>query len=219
MLNFLQINFPILITYKYLFLYIGSSIEGMNIMILGGFLASAGFVRVLPAFLVLIIGEMTNGYIWYTVGYFAGSKPIDKWGRSKPESEKIINTVEHYFEQYSGRALLITKFTFSFTIATEIIAGSLKYNLRKFSFYNFIGSIGWVSMTMFTGYFFGQSYKLFLGNIIYFTIFLAGAVALIYILKFTFKSAFIKSILEHERVRYYRGRIKNGLDKFISEKE
>ncbi len=219
-LHFLQLNFPVLFSHKYAFLFLGSAVEGTNTMILGGFLVSTGFVALLPTLFIFILGETINGYIWYSVGYFAGSKPIDKWGRSKPRSEKIINTVQHYFEKHSGKAILVTKFTFSLTIATMIMAGSLKYDFKKFSLYNFIGSVGWASMTFFSGYFFGQSYRLIfrylLKDIWYIFIFLGGAIALIYILQAMFKSAFVKAILEHELVRHYRSKMRNGLDKFLS---
>lgn len=218
-LIFLQSNFPILFSHKYLFLFLGSAIEGANTMILGGFLASTGFVSLLPLFFLFILGETINSYIWYFVGYFAGSKPIDKWARSKPRSEKIINTVQRYFEKYSGRAILITKFTYSMTIATLIMAGSLKYDIKKFSFYNFIGSVGWVCMTLFIGYFFGQSYKLLLAYIndfVFILVFLGSAVALVYILKVIFRSAFVKTVLNYEKVKYIGDKIRNGLDKLLT---
>lgn len=221
-LTFLQSNFPILFSHKYLFLFLGSAIEGANTMILGGFLASTGFVSLLPLFFLFILGETINSYIWYFVGYFAGSKPIDKWARSKPRSAKVINTVQRYFEKYSGRAILITKFTYSMTIATLVMAGSLKYDIKKFSFYNFIGSVGWVCMTLFIGYFFGQSYKLlfsYLNNFLYILIFLGSAIVLVYILKFIFRSAFVKAILNHEKVKYIGDKIRNGLDKLLTNED
>lgn len=194
-------------------------IEGLNTMVLGGFLVSTGSIPLLPTFLVFTLGYTVNGYLWYLVGYWGGAKPIDKWGRKDPKSEKIINTVQHYFEKHSGKAIVITKFTFSLTIAALIMAGSLKYNLKRFTLYNFVGSIGWVAMTLFIGYFFGQSYKFFivyLKNFTYFLVFLGGAIALIYILKLSIKSAFIQSILMHEMVRHLSEKIKNGLDKILS---
>ncbi|MBI2674313.1 MAG: VTT domain-containing protein [Candidatus Yanofskybacteria bacterium] len=162
---------------------------------------------------------MRCGYIWYTVGYFAGAKPIDKWGRKDDKGRKIIEKVESYFNKYSGRAIIITKFTFSFTIATLIMAGSLKYNLRKFTFYNFIGSVGWVIVTLSVGYFFGQSYKLFfvyLKNFTYGLVFLGGAIALIYIIKLILGSAFVKSLFITDKIRELSYKLRNGLEEFLS---
>jgi membrane-associated protein len=215
-LVFLQTHFPAIITYKYTFLFLGAAIEGLNTMVLGGFLISTNALPLLPTFIVFTLGYTVNGYLWYLVGYFAGSKPIDKWGRRKPKSQKIIETVQYYFEKHSGKAIIVTKFTFSLTIVALIMAGSLKYNLKKFSLYNFIGSIGWVALTLFIGFFFGESYKFFfiyLKNFTYFLVFLGGAIALIYIIKAIFRSAFVKTVLAHDSVRHYREKFKNGIDK------
>src|SRR3989344_8954220 len=146
LLQLIQTQVPALVEHRYLFLFLGAVIEGFNVLILGGFLVSTGAIDLGPAFALFIVGDIINGYCWYTVGYFAGSKPIDKWGRKDPRSRKIIEKVQEYFEKYSGRALVITKFTFSLTIATLITAGSFKYNLKKFTLYNAIGSLGWVSL-------------------------------------------------------------------------
>src|SRR3989344_2379579 len=136
-LHFLEQTFPFIIGYKYIFLFLGSIFEGLNSMVLGGFLVSVGTIKLLPIFLIFTLGYVINGYLWYTVGYFAGAKPIDKWARKDQKGRKIVEKVEEYFHRYSGRAIVITKFTFSLTVATLIMAGSLKYDLKKFTLYNF----------------------------------------------------------------------------------
>jgi len=221
-LQFVQTYFPALVSHKYIFLFLGAAIEGFNTMIFGGFLVSTDSVKFLPAFFVFTTGYIINGYGWYLVGYFAGSKPIDKWGRKDPKSRRIIEKVQEYFEKYSGRSIILTKFTFSLTIATLIMAGSLKYNLKKFTLYNAIGSVGWVAVTMFTGYFFGQSYKFFFTYIkgfTYFLIFLAGAITLIYILKSMFGSAFVRSLLITDKMKEIGERLKGKLDEFLATDE
>lgn len=220
--RFFESSFPTLIEYKYLLLFLGSIFEGLNSMVLGGFLVSVGTIKLLPIFLVFTVGYVVNGYLWYAVGYYAGAKPIDKWIRKDKKGRKIVEKVEEYFHKYSGRAIVFTKFTFSLTIATLIMAGSLKYNLRKFSLYNFIGSIGWVSLTLFIGYFFGQSYKFFieyLKGFSYLILFFGGAVILVYVLKLIFGSAFIKSLFLKEKLKEFSDKLKDGIDKFLSDKE
>lgn len=217
-----EASFPTIVEYKYLLLFLGSIFEGLNSMVLGGFLVSVGTIKLVPIFLIFTGGYVLNGYLWYTVGYFAGAKPIDKWARKDKKGRKIIEKVEEYFHKYSGRAIIFTKFTFSLTIATLIMAGSLKYNLKKFSLYNFIGSIGWVALTLFIGYFFGQSYKFFieyLKGFTYFIVFLGGAIALVYVLKFMWGSAFVKSLLLREKIKEFSDRLKDGIDKFLSNGE
>jgi len=216
---FFQTYFPILIEHKYLWIFIGASIEGPNTAILAGFLASIGGLALWPVFFLCLTGEIINGYIWYTVGYFAGAKPIDKWGRRDQKSRKIIEKVEEYFKKYSGRAIIIAKLTWSLTIATMIMSGSFKYNLKKFSLYNLIGSMGWVMMTFFVGFFFGQSYKFifdYIKNVVYLLVFLGGAVAMGFILRMIFRSMFVKSLLVRERLKNIGDKMRDGIDKFLS---
>jgi len=219
LLQYIETNLPFIITHKYLLLFLGAVLEGMNSMILGGFLISVGNIKFIPTFFMFLGGYVINGYIWYAVGYFGGSKPLDKWVRKDEKGKKILGSVEHYFERYSGRAIIFTKFTFSLTIATLITAGSLKYNLKKFTYYNFWGSVGWVAVTLFIGFFFGESFKLiftnFLRNLTYFIVSVGGAVALVYAIKFTLKSAFIKSLMLRERFRSFSDKLKGGLDKWL----
>ena len=217
--EFIQHQLPWLIHYKYLFLYIGGSIEGFNVHVLGGFLLSIKAINLIPAFLVLVLGEITNGYLWYTVGYFAGSKPLDKWIRKDERGKKVLEQVEKYFHKYSGRALILTRITLSLTVATLIMAGSLKYSLKKFFFYNIIGAVGWVILTMGVGFFFGQSYKFlfdYLASMTLAVLAIIGAIVLIYLARWFFKSAFVKSLMLNEKLKELGDKVKEGIDKMIS---
>lgn len=219
LLQFVQTHFPILLEHKYTFLFLGSAIEGLSTLVLAGFLYSIGSIDIFPTGLVITSGYIVNGFLWYSVGYFAGAKPIDKWVRNDKKGRVIIDRVQEYFERYSGRAIIITKFTFSLTIATMIMAGSLKYNIRKFALYNFIASVGWVTLALSVGYFFGASYKFFLSYIkhfVYFLLFFGGAVALLFGVKKLMESAFIKSLIISEKMRELGERLKTEIDKLLA---
>ncbi|SRR5260221_5300472 len=214
----IQVQFPILAHYKYLFLFIATFIEGFNSIILAGFLVSLGTVAFLPAVLICIAGDFFNGWGWYAVGYFGGAKPIDKWGRKDPKSRKIIETVERYFQRYSGRAIIFTKLTWSLTIATMIMAGSFKYGFKKFSFYNFIGGLGWVAITFTVGLLFGRGYRAvsLVNNLGYIMLFLGLAIFSVFLFKVIFKSKFIQSLTAMEHLRGLGEKIQDGIDKFLS---
>ncbi len=215
--NNLQAQFPFILHYKYAFLFLGAMIEGFNVIIFAGFLASIGTVGIPLAFIVCLVGEFFNGCMWYVIGYFGGAKPIDKWGRKDPKSRKIIETVERYFHRYSGRAIIFTKLTWSLTIATLIMAGSFKYDLKKFSLYNFLGGLGWTFMTFVVGYVFGKSYRAvnLVNNVGYAVLFLIIAFVVIFIIKLLLKSQFIQSLTAMEKMRELGERIREGIDKML----
>lgn len=218
-LNFIQNHAPILITYKYLFLFLGGLVEGMNTLVLAGFLASAGQVHLYLVLPMLIVAHTLNGYLWYLVGYWGGGKSLDRWGHQNKLSHKVIWTIENYFKKYSARAIMFAKFTFSLEIATLILSGSLKYDLKKFSKYNFLGSFGWVIMATLVGFFFGESFKIFFSfirNLTIFIFFLAGAIVVLYLLKLLFKRYFVRYMLIQARILEWKEKIKEGLDDFLS---
>ena len=214
----IQIQFPLLAEYKYLFLLVATAIEGFNSIILAGFLVSLGTVGFVPALLICIAGDFLNGWAWYAVGYLGGAKPIDKWGRKDPKSRKIIETVERYFHRYSGRAIIFTKLTWSLTIATMIMAGSFKYDFKKFSLYNFIGGCGWVAITFTVGLLFGRGYRAvsLVNNLGYIMLFLGIAILVVFLFKLIFKSKFIQSLTAMEHLRGLGERIQDSIDKFLS---
>ncbi|HYU64698.1 MAG TPA: DedA family protein, partial [Candidatus Paceibacterota bacterium] len=188
-LHSLQAQFPFLVEYKYVFFFLASAFEGLNLMVLAGFLVSINQLRFLPTIIVLIGGYVVNGYMWYSVGYFGGSKPIDFWLRHKPKYRRAFERVREYFEEHTGRAIIFTKMTLTFTIVSLLLAGSLKYNPKKFSLYNFIGSVGWAFVTFSAGYFFGEGYQFLFDywrNVSLFILIVLAAIAFVYALKIIF---------------------------------
>lgn len=187
----------------------------MNSLVLGGFIASTGQIKLQWLIPLAIAGHTINGYAWYLVGYLGGAKSLDKWGHKNKISHQVINTIEQYFKKYSGRTIMFAKFTFSLEIATMIMSGSLKYDLKKFSRYNFYGSAGWVAMTVFTGYFFGQSFKLifnFLKSFTLLMLFLMAAIIVIYVIKILLKKYFVVYLTLQEKLKEWSEKIKDGFD-------
>jgi membrane protein DedA with SNARE-associated domain len=211
----IQNNIPWLIEYKYIFFFIGATLEGFSTMVLGGFLASVGGLNKTLLFFVMSTGYILNGFAWYLVGLGGGATALDKWGHRHKISHDVIDKVGMYFNQHSGKAIILTKFTFGFTIAIMIMAGSFRYNIKKFFLYNSMGSLGWAGLTMGVGYFFGESLKLLadaVKNFTLFLVFLAGAIAVLYLIKTILKKYFKFTIKWNERLKQLREWINFDVD-------
>ena len=217
--QFIQNHIPWLINYRYLFLFLGTAIEGFNTLVLSGFLLSVGAVAFVPLIFLLILGEVINGYAWYFVGYFAGARAVDWWEKRNLKAKRAIEKVKKHFERYSGRTLILTRMTISMTITLLIFTGSLKFNLKKFSLYNAVGATGWVFITVSVGYFFGTSYKLlyqYARNFSYVILFLVAAVFVAYLLKKLYTSAFIRSLELREHLVDLGEKVRDGIDEILS---
>ena len=58
-----------------------------------------------------------------------------------------------------------------------------------------------------------------LKNFVFILIFLGGAIAIGYMLKLIFRSAYIRSLFLADRIKEFSDKMKDGIDKFLSDKE
>ncbi|MDP3963484.1 MAG: DedA family protein [bacterium] len=195
----IQQNDELIRQWGYVVLFFAAWFEGLNTMIIGGFLASLGKLN--PAFLIIImsLGHMMSGYMWYGLGFYGGYKPLERWGVRMKLSPERLDQATAYFEKHGGKAIVVTKFTVGLTIATLIIAGILKMQLKKFTWYNAAGSCIWSAITVGFGYTFGLSFRLiaqyiesFTRLVVFFFIFLGGALAIWYALRWIFRKQFTR---------------------------
>ena len=63
--------------------------------------------------------------------------------------------LDHFFERYGGLTIIITRFMPFFRTFAPFIAGTGHMNFGKFTFFNAVGGISWVSLFVLVGYFFG----------------------------------------------------------------
>lgn len=154
-------------------------------MIVAGFLASAGYFNLLLVILVMIFGDFLSDIMWYTVGYYGGSRILRKLFNVFGIDHDRIEKLKSNLENHTGKILITIKLTTGLCLATMITSGAVKMRLKKFLFFDFIGSVLWSSMVVTLGYFFGESYSL-LNNLIKYGGLIAVAVLFLAIIGFRF---------------------------------
>src|SRR3989338_7257731 len=158
LLQLLQENEAFIRQWGYLALFFASWAEGLNSMIIGGFLVATGKLGFFWVCIAMASGHILSGFSWYGAGYVGGAKLLERWGHRIRLTPQRIAVAQSYFEKHSGKALFVAKFTVGFTITTLLLAGILKMHFKKFALYNFLGSVAWTGATLFFGYSFGLSF-------------------------------------------------------------
>ena len=97
-----------------------------------------------------ILGHTSN----YWIARFFGARIIDS-GRVKALTPERMAKLDHFFEKYGGLTIVITRFMPFFRTFAPFIAGTGHMNFAKFTFFNALGGISWVSLFVLAGYFFG----------------------------------------------------------------
>ncbi len=147
----------VILQYRYALLMLVVVFEGTATMIATGTLIATGFFNPAYALAVCVLAEILDGFIWYTVGYYFGATPIEYFIRNSPGRQAFMAAIRRHSDRSAGLVVLLVKMTYSVTNATLILIGSLKYNLKRFTFFNVIGSVGWATMLLSLGYVFGQA--------------------------------------------------------------
>lgn len=114
----------------------------------GGGLSLAATLIVFYA--AAILGNTSN----YWIARLFGSRIIDS-GKVKALTPERMAKLDHFFEKYGGLTIVITRFMPFFRTFAPFIAGTGHMNFAKFTFFNCLGGISWVSLFVLAGYFFG----------------------------------------------------------------
>ncbi len=149
-----------ILLYKYVLLIPLAIIEGPMVSIYSGFLIQDGTMRVAPAYLALMLGDLLGDIWWYAVGYFSGTPFIRRFGKYFSITEASVATATRVFHRHKDFILLFSKITTGFGLALAVLvtAGIVKVPFRRYLFLNFLGQIVWTGMMLSLGYFFGHLY-------------------------------------------------------------
>ena len=133
--------FPFLLVYSLLFAAGVFSADG------GGLHLGA---TLLVFYAAAILGNTSN----YWIARFFGKRIIDS-GKVKALTPERMAKLDSFFEKYGGLTIVITRFMPFFRTFAPFIAGTGHMNFAKFTMFNAIGGISWVSLFVLVGYFFG----------------------------------------------------------------
>ncbi|MCL1798112.1 MAG: VTT domain-containing protein [Eggerthellaceae bacterium] len=120
----------------------------------GVFCTEGGGLNVYAALCIFsaaaILGNTSN----YWIGRGFGHAIIDS-GRVKSLTPERIEKIHGFFEKWGALTIVITRFFPFLRTFTPFIAGTSHMNFAKFTLFNAIGGILWVSTFTLLGYFFG----------------------------------------------------------------
>jgi membrane-associated protein len=69
-----------------------------------------------------------------------------------------VTIAEHFYAKHGGMAVILGRFFPIIRTFAPIFAGIVKVDIKKFTLYNIIGSVAWISTFTLSGYFLGRRY-------------------------------------------------------------
>ena len=140
-------------------LFFGFFLPGDYLLFLAGLLSAAGIIHV-PIYtlvLSLIAAGILGNYTGYWFGYRTGPVLFSK-NDSFFFKKRYITVAEEFYAKYGGMALILGRFFPIVRTFAPIFAGIVRVDLKKFTIYNIVGSVAWVTTLTLTGYFLGRRF-------------------------------------------------------------
>ena len=120
----------------------------------GVFSADGGGLNLAATLIVFYVAAILGNTSNYWIARFFGTRIIDS-GKIKALTPERMAKLDHFFEKFGGLTIVITRFMPFFRTFAPFIAGTGHMNFAKFTLFNAIGGISWVSLFVLVGYFFG----------------------------------------------------------------
>jgi membrane-associated protein len=98
-----------------------------------------------------IIGDSTN----YVIGKYFGRRLFQN-PKSKIFKRENLDKTHSFYEKYGANTVIFARFVPIIRTFAPFVAGLGAMEYRKFLLYSILGSILWVGICLFAGYFFGQ---------------------------------------------------------------
>jgi membrane-associated protein len=120
--------------------------------------ALAGISTLNPHILVfsLMIAAILGNTVNYTIGYWLGPK-VFHLPKSRWFNPAYLQKTHSFYERFGGRAIILARFIPIMRTFIPFVAGIARMHWARFQLFNFIGSIAWVGIIIYLGYFFGNT--------------------------------------------------------------
>lgn len=120
----------------------------------GVFSADGGGLNLATTLIVFYAAAILGNTSNYWIARFFGKRIIDS-GKVKALTPERMAKLDGFFDRFGGLTIIITRFMPFFRTFAPFIAGTGHMNFAKFTLFNIIGGVSWVSLFVLVGYFFG----------------------------------------------------------------
>ena len=186
----------ILIKYRYWALFPAAALEGPLVSLIVGFLIFSGYFSFLPAYFLLIWGDIIPDYIYYRIG-FSGNKEklLEKYGKRFSLISRNFGLVEKLWADHPWKLMFFSKLAYGLSIPFLITAGLVRMPYKKFFAYALPVTFFQYGVIMSIGYFLGNSYYL-AGRYIKYVYLLIAVLIVLVLIIYNFVSKYAKHEIE-----------------------
>jgi len=128
---------------------------GDSLLFAAGAIAAIGDLNIIGLFLLLSLAAFLGNLSNYWIGYKVGPE-IFKKEKSRVFNKNYLERTHEFYEKHGSITIVIARFMPFIRTFAPFVAGIGKMTYFKFLVYSLIGSVMWVALFLFGGYYFGN---------------------------------------------------------------
>jgi membrane protein DedA with SNARE-associated domain len=133
---------------------VGLPLPAMPLLLAAGALAGTGHLSFFASLFCIMLAALAADSIWYQLGRRKGIKVLQLLCRISLEPDSCVRRTEGVFSKQGGRSLLLAKFLPGLSTVAPPLAGIFHMRLRRFLFFDAVGSLLWAGTFLGLGYVF-----------------------------------------------------------------
>ena len=130
-------------------------LPGDSLLFAVGALAAIQALDPWIAALILMAAAISGDTVNYWIGHYVGPKVFQEGGSRFLNREYLLRT-HSFYERHGGKTIVIARFLPIIRTFAPFVAGIGEMTYGRFILFNVVGGVGWVSLFVAAGYYFGN---------------------------------------------------------------
>ena len=148
--------------YGYWAILAGTFFEGETILVVGGFLAHLGYLKLPYVMGAAFLGSCLGDQFFFILGRLKGQTILSKFKKA----QKRVDRIHKLLYRYNDLIMIGFRFVYGVRILTPIVLGSNHaVKASRFVAFNVLGAIIWSIVISLGGFFFGKALEIIIKDI------------------------------------------------------
>ena len=104
--------------------------------------------------IILIVAAILGNTLNYKLGSYFGVRVFKE--NNKILKLKYYHQSHEYFEKHGAKAIVFSRFLPIFRTIAPFVAGAAKMSFGKFTYYNIVGGVAWITSLLLAGFLLGK---------------------------------------------------------------
>lgn len=147
--------------YGYLFLFLGTFLEGEAVLILAGYFAFQGTLSLPGVVITALAGSFFGDQFYFFLGRWRGKWFLGLFASMAKKFRRALRLIE----KYGSFVAFVSRYTYGLRIVLPIVLGMTNISRKRFLVLNFLSASSWAILFSLAGFVFGKSASLFIEDL------------------------------------------------------